>query len=140
MHAAVLADQPLEIAGLGVLVFGVTHQRPSIRCQIVRVVVDTHVDADLFGQIIPLKARHLACLAADAFGHVDQLGNFRLPGRGRRDVGSRTLDQVLFAKLRVKRLGLRVRNYRKHCSSFPLSYRPGDGLDVDKERLEFRRL
>src|ERR1700680_4167693 len=39
-HAAVLADQPLEVA-LGILVLGETHQSPRVLAQVVRVVVVT---------------------------------------------------------------------------------------------------
>src|SRR5882724_2458092 len=74
VHAAVLADQPLEIA-LGVLVFGEAHQRPGLAGQIARVVVDAGVAADLVAQIVPFHARDLAGLAADELGRVDELGD-----------------------------------------------------------------
>src|ERR1700686_295769 len=74
VHAAVLADQPLEIA-LGVLVFGKAHQCPGFGAEIARVVVHTDVAADLVAQVVPFHARDLACLAADALGRVDELGD-----------------------------------------------------------------
>src|SRR5271167_3791680 len=46
VHAAVLADQPLEVA-LGIFVLRETHQRPGRFAQIVRVVVMTGAGADL---------------------------------------------------------------------------------------------
>src|SRR5262249_2363595 len=87
MHAAVLTDQPLEIAGLRILVLGVTHQRPSIRRQIVRIFIDAHVDTDLLAEVVPFKACRLTGLTADAFRYVDQLGHFGLPLSRRRNLG-----------------------------------------------------
>ena len=75
MHAAILADQPFQIALL-VEVLGVAHQRPGVLGQVMRVVIDTHIDADLLLEIVPLKAGDLAGFAADAFRHVDELGHF----------------------------------------------------------------
>src|SRR5256885_2704998 len=74
VHAAVLADQPFQIA-LGVLVFGEAHQRPGLAGQIARVVIDAGVAADLVAQVVPFHARDLAGLAADALGRVDELGD-----------------------------------------------------------------
>ena len=65
MHAAVLADQPLEIA-LVVLPFGEAHQRPGARVQIQGIVVGALEIADLLPQVVPLHAGGLARLAADA--------------------------------------------------------------------------
>src|SRR6266446_9356829 len=67
VHAAVLADQPFQIA-LGVLVFGEAHQGPGLAGQIARVVVNPNVGADLVAQVVPFHARDLARLAADALG------------------------------------------------------------------------
>src|ERR1700674_5641047 len=90
VHAAVLADQPLEIA-LGVLVFGKAHQCPRLGAEIARVVVHTDVAADLVAQVVPFHARDLACLAADALGRVDELGDRAGVGfaHARRGRGSR---------------------------------------------------
>src|SRR5690606_37883364 len=76
VHAAVLADQPLEISSLG-LVLGEAHQRPRARGQIERVLVDAGARADLVAQVVPLHARDLARLAADALRCIDQLRDRR---------------------------------------------------------------
>src|ERR1700719_1341770 len=92
VHAAVLADQPFEIA-LGVLVFGKAHQRPGRAGDVARVVVDADIAADVVAQIVPFHARDLACLAADALGRVDELGDragIRLPHARRRRGSRRT--------------------------------------------------
>src|SRR6202011_1798015 len=72
VHAAVLADQPFQVA-LGIFVLGETHQGPRVLAQILRVVVVTGAGADLIAQIIPFHAGDLAGLAADALGRVDEL-------------------------------------------------------------------
>src|SRR2546421_12791703 len=74
VHAAVLADQPLEIA-LGVLVFGEAHQRPGLAAEVARVVVHADVAADLIAQLVPFHARDLAGRAPAAVGRVDELGD-----------------------------------------------------------------
>src|SRR5690606_398649 len=74
VHAAVLADQPLQRALVG-LALGEAHQGPGLRGEVVRVVVDAGVLPDAVAQVVPLHARHLAGLAADAPGGVDQLGH-----------------------------------------------------------------
>ena len=79
MHAAVLADQPLEVAGLGVLPLREPHQREHVRRQVVRVVVDPDVDADRLAHVVPFQARRLAGLAADALRRVDQLHHLHTP-------------------------------------------------------------
>ena len=73
VHAAVLADQPFQ-APVG-FHFGVAHHRPGVFGQVHRVVVDAVVGADCVAGVVPLHARHLAGLAADAFRDVDQLGH-----------------------------------------------------------------
>src|SRR5690606_9017651 len=78
MHAAVLADQPLEIAAL-VLVLGETHHGPRMLGEIERVVVDPRARADLVAQVVPFHARDLTRLAADALRRVDQLRDRRGP-------------------------------------------------------------
>ncbi|MNC58043.1 hypothetical protein D3C75_1077490 [compost metagenome] len=75
VHAAVLADQPFEVAAVGVLVLGEAHQRPGFGAEVVGVVVGAGVAADLVAQLVPFRAGHLAGLAADALGGVDQLGH-----------------------------------------------------------------
>src|ERR1700676_1933068 len=72
VHAAVLADQPFEVA-IRILVFGEAHQRPRVLAEGARVVVDAYVGADFVTQVVPFHARGLARLAADALGDVDQL-------------------------------------------------------------------
>src|SRR5690606_1887204 len=74
VHTAVLADQPLEVTGVRVLPLGVTHQRPGVRREIVGILVDPHIHADLLFEIVPREARRLTGLAADAFRNIDQLG------------------------------------------------------------------
>src|SRR5690606_27087488 len=99
VHAAVLADQPLQATGFVVLVLVEAHDRPGIGGQLDRVVVHAVVVADLVADVVPLRAGHLAGLAADAGGYVDQLGHFGFlvahMGRGRQHAGGRTLDDVL---------------------------------------------
>src|SRR6202011_3379359 len=74
VHAPVLADQPFQIA-LGSLDLGEAHQRPAALAQVVRILILPGVGADLIAQIVPLHAGHLAGLAADALGGVDELGH-----------------------------------------------------------------
>src|SRR5262249_10203190 len=93
---------------------GVTHQRPAVRRQIVRIFIDTHIDADLLVQIVPLEARRLACLAADALRHVDQLGHLGLPFGRRRDRRSGSSDQILIAEPCGDGLGGGIWKWRKH--------------------------
>src|SRR5580658_1356741 len=61
VHAAVLADQPFEIA-LIIVPFGETHQRPGIGIEVERVVVGSLEMADLATQVVPFHAGRLACL------------------------------------------------------------------------------
>src|SRR5258708_28201975 len=72
VHAAVLADQPFEVA-IRILVFAESHQRPRVLAEVAWVVVDANVGADSVAQVVPFHARGLARLAADALGDVDQL-------------------------------------------------------------------
>src|SRR5690606_35414097 len=86
MHAAVLADQPFQIT-VGLFVLGEAHHRPAFGGQVDRVVVGAVVAAHLVTQLVPFRAGDLAGLAADALGHVDQLGHLldltdRGSGRG----------------------------------------------------------
>ena len=77
MHAAVLADQPLQVA-LFVFPFGEPHQRPDAGIQVHGIVVGSLEIAHLGPQVVPLHAGRLARLAADAAADVDQLGHFLL--------------------------------------------------------------
>jgi hypothetical protein len=99
VHAAVLADQPLEVAGVG-FVLGEAHQGPGFGAQVLRVVVGAVVVADLVAQLVPFRAGDLAGLAADALGGVDQLGDFLLIAhRGRHRGGGRAGNDVLAGHL-----------------------------------------
>ena len=75
MHAAVLADQPFEI--VAVLVFREAHHGPRGRRQVCRIVVGAVGVADRRPEVVPLQARRLAGLAADALADVDQLGDLQ---------------------------------------------------------------
>src|SRR5690606_34743260 len=98
VHAAVLAYQPFQLACF-VLMLGKAHQGPAIGAQVAGVVVHTDVFLNLATQVVPFIAGNLTSLAADADGHVNQLGDFHLVVphlRGRRDrVGGRTAHYVL---------------------------------------------
>src|SRR5690606_6799077 len=65
VHAAVLADQPFEVARIRVLVLGKAHQGPGLGRQVHGVVVDAVGLAHLVADVVPLRTRHLARLAAD---------------------------------------------------------------------------
>src|SRR5690606_14165401 len=82
VHAAVLANQPFQLAGL-VLVPGKTHQGPGRGREVRRAGVGAVVLAHLVTQVVPLRARHLAGLAADALGDVDEFGDFVHLANGR---------------------------------------------------------
>ena len=93
VHAAVLADQPLQPALL--FHFGEAHHGPRLGRQVDGVVVHPVVDADLVADVVPLHAGRLAGLAADAGGYVDQLRHLRgLAHRGCRSGGRRALLDV----------------------------------------------
>ena len=96
MHAAVLADQPFEIA-LIVVPFGEAHQGPGVRVEIERIVVGSLETADLAAQVVPFHAGGLARLATDAAGDVDELGDLLLvpANGGRRERRGRDADVVL---------------------------------------------
>src|SRR5258708_39538794 len=70
VHAAVLADQPFQVA-LGIFVLGETHQGPRVLAQIRRVIVVTGAGADVVSQVIPFHAGDLAGLAAEGLAGVD---------------------------------------------------------------------
>ncbi|MNG18889.1 hypothetical protein D3C84_1029930 [compost metagenome] len=56
--------------------------------------------ADLIAQLVPFRAGNLAGLAADAFGGVDQLGDFlHAAHRGRGRGGGRAGNDVLAGHL-----------------------------------------
>src|SRR5258708_5693050 len=97
VHAAVLADQPLQVAGRFVLVLGKAHDGPRLIGQIGRVVIDAgRAGADFVAQVVPLHAGGLAGLAPDALGDIDELGHLaavRFARTGsRRRRGRATLD------------------------------------------------
>src|SRR5262249_247033 len=127
VHAAVLADQPLEVARTRILVLGVTHQRPGVGRQILGVVVHTHVDPNLLAQIVPLQARRLAGLAADALCHIDQLGDLGLPLCRWRHGRSRATDQVTLTELGPTGLDGGIWKRRKHVSILPYATGPEMG-------------
>jgi hypothetical protein len=77
VHAAVLADQPLQLALL-VDILVKAHQRPALGREIARVVVDAEVLAHIVAQIVPFAAGHLAGLAANADADVDEFGDLGL--------------------------------------------------------------
>src|SRR5256885_7265826 len=90
VHAAILADQPFELALLH-LHFRETHHGPGLIGEVERVVVDAVIGADLIAQVVPLHASHLAGLAADALRDVDELrGLLRLAHPRRRRGSGRT--------------------------------------------------
>ena len=74
MHAAVLADQPLKRTVVA-RHFRKAHHRPRLIGQIDRVVINADGRPDVVAQVVPLHARDLTRLAADALRDVDQLGN-----------------------------------------------------------------
>ena len=77
MHAAILADQPFEVA-LIVVPFGEAHQRPGVGIEVEGIVVSSLEMADLAAQVVPFHAGRLARLAADAARDVDELGDLLL--------------------------------------------------------------
>src|SRR5205807_10035122 len=87
VHAAVLADQPFELALLH-LHFRETHDGPGLVREVERVVVDAVIGAYLIAQVVPLHACHLAGLAADALGDVDELRDLLRLAHPRRRRGS----------------------------------------------------
>ena len=77
MHAAILADQPFQIA-FRILPLGEAHQGPGAWVEIRGIVVGALEVSDLLAQVVPFHAGDLACLAADALADVDQLCHLRL--------------------------------------------------------------
>ena len=85
VHAAVLADQPLQVARGVVLVLGEPHHRPGVAVQVGGVVVRAVGGAghlrpercfhDVGSEVVPLHAGRLARLAPDALGDIDELGD-----------------------------------------------------------------
>src|SRR5215475_8002158 len=114
MHAAVLADQPLEVLGLGIDPLGEAHHRPACRREIGGIVVDPDVHAHLLVHVVPFEAGDLAGLTADAFRGVDELRHLGLPLRRRRDGRSRATDEVPFSELRRNGLDRWIRKWWKH--------------------------
>ena len=105
MHAAVLADQPFEIALL-VLPFGEAHQGPGAWVEIHGIVVGSLEIPDLGPQVVPLHAGGLARLAADAAADVDQLRHLDLvvADRRRRQGRCRDADEILRLEIRHRLL------------------------------------
>src|SRR5262249_55445637 len=114
VHAAVLADQPLEILGLGIDPLGEAHHRPARWRKIGGIVVDPDVHAHLLVHVVPYDSGNLAGFAADAFRGVDELRHRGLALRRRRDGRSRATDKVLFPELRRNRLDRWIRKWWKH--------------------------
>ena len=73
MHAAGFADEPFEIAGLGIIPFGEAHDREHVRAEIEGVFEYPHVLADFWPLLVPIDASGLAGLAAGAVRNVDEL-------------------------------------------------------------------
>src|SRR6516164_2759329 len=108
MHAAVLADQPLEIA-LVILPFGKTHQGPGAGIEIGRIVVGPFEVPDIGPHIVPLHTGGLTRLAADATTDIDQLGHLGLMIAHRRWRQGRCRDADEILRLEVRhRLLLQV--------------------------------
>src|SRR5256885_1228741 len=94
VHAAVLADQPFELVLLH-LHLRETHHGPGLISEVERVVVDAVIGTNLIAQVVPLHARHLAGLAADALGDVYELRDLlRLAHPRRRRGGGRPACDV----------------------------------------------
>ena len=100
MHAAVLADQPFEIA-LVVVPFGEAHQRPGVGVEVEWVVISALEMADLAAQVVPFHAGGLARLAADASSDVDELGDFLLVPANRRRREGRGRDADIVLRLQI---------------------------------------
>src|SRR4029077_1699026 len=96
MHAAVLADQPLEVA-LVILPFGKAHQCPGAGVEIGGIVVGPFEIPDIGPHIVPLHTSGLTCLTADAAADIDQLGDFGLmiADRRRRQGRCRNANEIL---------------------------------------------
>src|SRR3546814_13818270 len=59
VHAAVLADQPFEVTGVGFML-GEEHQGPGVCAEVLRVVVSAEVVTDIVAQLVPFRAGDLA--------------------------------------------------------------------------------
>ena len=101
MHAAVLADQPFKLLVLWINPLGVPHDRERCGRQVERIVVNTVIEPDLLLHVVPLKARDLACLAADAFRDVDEFRHWRELFRRCRDIRRRAPDEIFLAELHL---------------------------------------
>ena len=97
VHAAVLADQPGEVTVVEVDL-GEAHQVPRVGREILVALVAAEVVRLLGLEVVPLLARHLARLAADAEVDVDELGHLvRRPGAARaRRRGGRLAPHLQF--------------------------------------------
>src|SRR6476620_6865534 len=105
MHAAVLADQPLEIALL-ILPFGKAHQCPGAGVEIRRIVVRPFERPDTSPHVVPLHAGGLTRLATDTAADIDQLCNLDLvvADRRRRQGRCRNADEILRLEIRHRQL------------------------------------
>ena len=84
VHAAVLHDEPLQALARELLLVE-PHHRPGAVGEVDGVVVAAVVHADVVAHVVPLHARDLAGLAADALRDVDELRDLeRLPHLRRR--------------------------------------------------------
>ena len=93
MHAAVLADQPFKIVGLGIDPLAETHDGEAGGCE-VHGVYTPMIHAHVFAHVVPFKAGHLAGLAADALGGVDEFCRPRSARRRRRYGGRRAAEKI----------------------------------------------
>jgi len=100
MHAAILADQPFQIAFI-ILPLGEAHQRPGAWIQIHGIVIGSLEISNLVSQIVPFHAGGLTCLATDASSDIDQLCHLGLviADGGGRQGRSRPADVILRLKI-----------------------------------------
>src|SRR5439155_18715394 len=135
VHAAVLADEPFEILGLRVHPLREAHHREARRGEIERIVIDAVVEADLLAQVIPLKARHLAGLATDAFRYVDELCHRRELTRRYWHIRRRAAHEILVGELCRRVLQVRIGKWGKHGHHLPYATGPGMGSISTKNAL-----
>ena len=146
MHAAVLADQPFQVLRLRIDPFGEAHHREDVRRQIERIVVDAVVDADLARACRStrgtptwqaLQPMHFETSISLATGVSCRAGGGTRRGRPADEIAPRTEGCVLTVSAVVA--GWEARDAKCHALA-SLCHRPGNGLDIDQERLVFRRL
>jgi hypothetical protein len=66
VHAAVLADEPFEIAIIRIDPFTEAHQREHVRRQVRGIVIDPGIESDRFAHVVPFETGCLTGFAADA--------------------------------------------------------------------------